>query len=258
MRKLLVAAVVAAISVAGFAVIATAGTGPGGTSWTFKFTPTKVLKPAATHSIIEPAVRDTKGTADEGDDDFAKTKRTTIFFPKGGAIDTSVPKRCGVSGGDLARSRGAACKSAQIGTGAAKSVIGEGDGRLFLNADIKAYNKKNGIFFLIQPCQPGTGPTSGKECVPLADAFVLEGKYERSNGVTRLIVPTPKNLLENNVIITRFELKTNNITKKTKRGIKAYALTPATCKGKWASKAKVEYTDRSPLTISHTQICKRP
>jgi hypothetical protein len=261
-RKLLIAVVVAAVSVAGFAVFATAGTGPGETSWTFKFTPNKAGKPTATHSIIEPAVRDRKGTEDEGDDEFAKTKKTTIQFPKGGTIDTSVPKRCTASGGDLARSRGAVCAKAAIGTGVAKSVIGEGEGRLFLNATIKAYNKKAGIFFLVQPCQPGTGPTSGKECVPLGDAFVLDGKYTRKDGIVRLAVPTPKNLLENNVIITRFELITNNVTKRVKVDgkfvIKAYAITPAKCKGKWTSQANMVYTNRGPLTIKHTQICRRP
>jgi len=254
-RKFLIAAVAAAVACGSFAVLANAGKGPSETSWEFTMKPAKKAKPAATHSIIEPSIRDRKGTEDEGDDSFTKTKLTTIYFPKGSGINTNIPKKCTASGGDLARSKGAVCSKAQIGTGVAKSVIGEGDGRLFLNADIKAYNKTKGIFFLIQPCTPGTGPTSGKPCSPLGDAFVLEGKYKVVSGVVRLLVPTPKNLLDNNVIITRFELKTNNITKKVNGKTVGYATTPATCKGKWASKAVVQYQDHAPLTIKDTQPC---
>lgn len=261
MRKLLIAAVVAAVTVAGFASFATAGKGPNETTWSFAFSNGKKARSTGTLSDISPAQRDRKDTEDEGDDTFTKTKLTTIHFSKGATIDTSVPKRCTATGGELASTRGAVCKAAQIGTGSAKSVIGQGAGRQFLNADIKAYNKKNGIFFLIQPCQAGTGPTSGNPCTPLGNPFVLEGKYSRVNGVVRLAVPTPKNLLENNVIIQRFQLKTNNVTKTVRRDGKrvllAYAFTPGTCRGAWSSKAVIQYTDAPTLTIKDTQPCTR-
>src|SRR6185436_11358246 len=98
-------------------------------------------------------------------------------------------------------------------------------------------------------------PTSGKPCTPLGDAFVLEGKYRVSGGIVKLIVPTPKNLTDNNVIIQRFELKTKNVTKKVNGKIVAYASTPAKCKGSWVSKAHVEYTDHAPLEIKDKQKC---
>jgi hypothetical protein len=257
-RKFFIAAIAAAIAVSGFAVLANAGVGPAGTdtSWTFDFKPAKKAKPASTHSVIEPAVHDDKGTDDPDDDTYAAAKKTTIVFPKGGTIDTSVPKICKAGGSELANSRGAACNSSAIGTGAAKSIIGEGSARQFLNADIKAYNKKNGIFFLIQPCFAGSGPTSGKPCTPLGNPFVLEGKYTLKNSVVRLIVPTPKALLDNHVIIQRFELKTKNFTRKRNGKIVAYATTPAKCpKHKWTSSANVVYTDHAPLTIKDTQAC---
>jgi len=257
-RKLFIAVLAAVIAVSSFAVLAIAGTGPAGTdtSWTFDFKPAKKAKPAATHSVIEPAVHDDKGTADPDDDTYASAKRTTIVFPKGGGIDTSVPKLCKAGGSELANSRGAACKSSAIGTGAAKSIIGEGASRQFLNADIKAYNKTKGIYFLIQPCFAGSGPTSGKPCTPLGNPFVLEGKYTLKNSVVRLIVPTPKALLDNHVIIQRFELKTNNITKKRNGKVVSYATTPGKCpKGKWTSQADILYVDHAPLTIKDTQSC---
>lgn len=264
MRKFLTAMVAALVGVGSYAMIAGAADGPGKTSWTFKFAPAKAGKSTKTHSLIEPAVQDDKGTPDETDDEYAAAKKTTILFPKGSAFDTSVPPRCKAEGGELAATRGSVCKKADIGSGAAISIIGSGERRSRLAATIDAYNKKNGIFFLIQPCFEGTGPgQADPKCSPLGNPFVLEGKLgyaDRKKTQPRLIVPTPKSLLDNNVIISRFELQTDNITKTKrvngKKTIFAYTTTPSTCKGKWATKAIVKYTDRPKVVFKDSFICK--
>ena len=54
MRKLLIAAVVAAVGVSGFAVFATAGTGRDHTAWTMKFVPAKKNKPTRINAVLHP------------------------------------------------------------------------------------------------------------------------------------------------------------------------------------------------------------
>ena len=260
MRKLLIAAIVAAIAVAGFTVTSQADKGRGGSSWTFAFTPNKANVPAGTDSLIEPSYT-------KADGELAETKKTTIFFSEGSAFDTSVPPRCTASGGDLVSSNGEVCKKAQIGSGDALSKVGNLDTAALL----KAYNKKNAIYFLVIACNPGTGPgQDNPECTPLeGGTFALEGKlgYAGSKSKPKLTVPTPQTLLDGNIIITKFHLKTCNAPfakkcKKTttvngKRVIRAYTLTPRKCGGKWASKAKIEYDGAPGQTISDTQPCRK-
>ena len=262
MRKLWSAIGAAVVAAASLAVFATAAEGPGGTSWSFAFSPNEAQSAAGTNSVIEPAVRDDKGTPDdESDDTYAATRRTTILFPKGSAFDTSVPPRCNKTGGEVARDRGASCAKALIGSGDAVSLVGA---QRFA-ATIKAYNKKNGIFFLIQPCQSGTGPgQANSTCSPLANPFVLEGKLgykDRAKTIPRLIVKTPDNLIKQNIVIQRFALKTKKVTKRRRIGgrrvVVSYTLTPKRCKGPWKSSATMEYTGRPKLTIPATTPCSR-
>ena len=257
MRKLFIAAVVAAVSVVGYTVLAVADDGPENTSWTFSFKPAKKGKPAKTDSVIEPAKRDEQGTPDdESDDTYTATKKTVITFPAGSAFDTSVPPRCKKTASQVAADRGASCSKAQVGTGIANSVIAKpGEPKTGSpNATIKAYNTKNGIYFLIQPCQGGTNP-----CSPLGPPFVLVGTLKKGTSPT-LTVPTPSNLLALNIVITKFQLITKNITKTRRingrKVILAYVTTPSKCKGgKWNSKATATYTDGSKLTIKDSQVC---
>jgi hypothetical protein len=255
-RKLLIAAVAAAVAVGGFAVFATAGVGPNNTSWNFAFKPLKKAKSAGTISVIEPAQRDDKGTPDdESDDTYLATKKTTITFTKGSRFNTAIPPRCNKTAGEVAADRGASCTKALVGGGAAESVFAKpGEPKTGqANASIKAYNKKNGIYFLIQPCQGGTNP-----CTPLGNPFVLVGtlKYkDRAKTIPQLVVPTPRTLLDLNIVITKFSLTTKNITKRVAGKIAPYVVTPGRCGGKWASSATANYTNGSSLTIKDTMPC---
>lgn len=266
MRKLFLAVVVTAIAVAGFSVISQAGTGKGGTSWTFALTPNKANVPAGTDSLIEPAIKDDKGTADPDDDEYAETKKTTIHFPAGTAFDTSVPPRCTAAGGEVVSTNGGACKKAQIGSGDALSRIGS----LNTAALLKAYNRKKGILFLVIACNPGTGPgQANPTCTPLeGGTFALEGTLGGTKAKRTLIVPTPQTLLDGNILITKFHLKTCNspfgkkckkvATINGKRVVRGYTLTPPTCGGKWKSKAVIEYDGGvASQTIPATQICRK-
>jgi hypothetical protein len=248
-------AVVAAVSVIGYTVFATASTGPQNTSWTFKFKPAKKGKPTGTDSVIEPAKRDDKGTSDPDDDTYASTKKTVITFPAGSAFNTAVPPRCKKTASQVAQDRGASCRKAQIGGGVAESVFAQpGQPKTGqANASIKAYNTKRGIYFLIQPCQGGTKP-----CTPLGNPFVLVGTLKKAKSPT-LTVPTPANLLALNIVITKFQLVTRNITKTRqvngRRVVLAYVTTPPKCNGTWKSKATANYVDGSKLTINDTMTC---
>jgi hypothetical protein len=259
-RKLLIAAIAAAIAVTGFAVTSQADKGKGGSSWTFAFTPNKAESPAGTDSLIEPSYT-------KSDGDLAETKKTTIFFSEGSAFDTSVPPKCTATGGQLVSSNGEVCKKAQIGSGDALSKVGTLDTAALL----KAYNKKNAIYFLVIACEPGTGPgQKTPECTPLnGGTFALEGKlgYAGSKSKPKLTVPTPQTLLDGNIIITKFHLKTCNapfskkckktVTVNGKKAVRAYTVTPSKCKGKWATKAKIDYDGEPSQTISDTQPCRK-
>ena len=205
MRKLLMVAVAAAVAVVGFSVVSQAGSGEQGTSWEFKYKPAKPSKPAGTDSLILPAKQMPDGS-------FAETKKTTIYFTPGTAFDTSVPPRCKETAGDVVSSNGAACDKAQIGSGDALAMVGT----LETAAELKAYNRKKGILFLVITCNPGTGPgQADPNATPLdGGTFALEGslKYQDTAKTKPfLVVPTPQTLLDGNIIITKFHLVTNKV-----------------------------------------------
>ena len=247
MRKLLIAGLAAAVAVAGFAVISQAGTGEAGTSWEFQYKPAKPSKPAGTDSLIFPAKQMPDGS-------YAETKKTTIFFTPGTAFDTSVPPRCKESAGDVVASNGSVCDKAQVGQGDALSQIGA----LTTAAELKAYNRKRGILFLVIACNPGTGPgQADPNCTPLdGGTFALEGKLrylDTAKTKPILIVPTPQTLLDGNIIITKFHLETDKIVK---RG-DTYVESPPRCKrGKFKTKAVIKYDGGvSGQTIKDKQAC---
>lgn len=246
MRKLLVAAVAVAVAVAGFAVISQAGTGEAGTSWEFKYKPAKPKKPAGTDSLIFPAKQ-------MGDGSYAETKKTTIYFTPGTKFDTSVPPRCKKDAGQVVQTNGAACDKAQVGQGDALSQIGA----LETAAELKAYNRKKGILFLVIACNPGTGPGQpDPNCTPLdGGTFALEGQLKyQDDAKTKpfLVVPTPQTLLDGNIIITKFHLETNKI-----KDDGTYVRSPTKCKkGKFKTKAVIQYDGGvSGQTIKDSQAC---
>jgi hypothetical protein len=243
----LVVAIAAAVAVVGFSVVSQAGPGEQGTSWEFKYKPAKESKPAGTDSLILPAKQMPDGS-------FAETKKTTIYFTAGTAFDTSVPPRCKESAGEVVSTNGAACDKAQIGQGDALAMVGT----LETAAELKAYNRKKGILFLVITCNPGTGPgQADPNCTPLdGGTFALEGslKYQ-DDAKTKpfLVVPTPQTLLDGNIIITKFHLVTN----KVREAGDTYVQSPPNCKrGKFKTKAVIQYDGGvSGQTIKDSQAC---
>jgi hypothetical protein len=267
-RKIFLAAVVAAVAVAGFSVLASADEGQQGTSWTFSFSSKAKASATGSNSIIEPAKRDTKGTEDPSDDHYDAPKVSTIKFPVGSGIDTSVLARCTESPSDVQRGEKKCPANTKIGSGLANSLLGQPDegGGAEVVAPIEAFNQKKGILFVVRPCSPGTGPGKGSPCAEIpAGTVVLVGSWSNVTTQPTLRVPTPAALLQGGVTITRFQLKTNKKTKRTTRTVngkkriitRSYATTPGKCKGTWKSFAIEEYEDGSKQTIPDEQTCKR-
>jgi hypothetical protein len=267
-RKLFVAAIAAAVALAGFTVFATADQGQQGTSWTFSFSNKKKAKPTGSTSIIEPAKRDTKGTDDPSDDHYDAPTVSVIKFPKGSSIDTGARKRCKTSPSAVQSGAGSCPGKTKIGSGLANSLLGQPDegGGTPIVAPIEAFNLKKGIMFVVDPCSPGTGPGTGTACSPFPGGrVVLVGTWSKVLTRPTLRVPTPDSLQRGGVIITRFELTTDKHTKKVIRKIDgrkravvlSYATTPGVCKGKWKSQAVESYADGSKQTIPDSMTCRK-
>ena len=257
MLKALTAAVAIAALI-GVPAPAAATDGPGGTSWTFKFSSDRTKKPTRTHSLLEPAVRDDKGTPDESDDTFAAAKKSVIQFPRGSKVATNVPKRCKATPSEIGSGRKTCAGKTRVGDGAAVSLVGatERGGGTKLNATIDAFNQKSGIVFVVQPCGVNTGPTTGRRCDPAGSVIVLFGKWRGLKKAPRLVVQTPPALLAGGITIVRFELRTKKIVKRTKKGRRSFVTTPPRCGGKWTSSATETYVSRPKLTIKHRQTCR--
>ncbi len=272
MRKLFVAAIAAALVISGFAVMAIADNGEAGTSWTFSLKPNKVGKAASSSSLIVPAKVDDQGTADTSDDVYTPPEKSTINFPKDSVIDTAALKRCKLTPSDVGR--GEDCpRNTRLGDGEAVSIVGgtpvgngQRQGGSRVNATIEAYNQKNKILFIVQPCGSGTGPTTNQECQPAGSPIVLQGTWSKVNTKPKLVVPTPQGLIDIGVTIIRFKLETDKHTKKKtvtvngeRRTLRvSFATTPEDCNGTWKSSAQEEYTDGSSQTIKDSQSCVRP
>ena len=268
MRKLLAAAVAAAVALAGFTVLATADEGQEGTSWTFSFSDKRKAKPTGSNSIIEPAKRDTKGTDDPSDDHYDAPAVSVIRFPPGSTVDTGARRFCRESPSDVQAGRESCPGRTKIGSGLANNVLGQPDegGGTEVVAPIEAFNLRRGILFVIDPCSPGTGPGMGAPCTPIPGGrVVLEGAWSKVNRRPTLRVETPAALLRGGVIITRFQLRTNKLTRKQRvrvggrrrTVVRSYATTPGTCKGRWTSQAIETYEDGSKQTIRDRQTCRR-
>ena len=252
------AAAAAAAALLGVPTPAVAADGPGGTSWNFKFSSARTNHPVGTHSLLEPAIRDDKGTPEESDDTFAAAKRTVIQFPRGSRVATDVPKRCNATPSEIASGRARCGGKTRVGSGAAVSLVGATarGGGTRLNATIDAYNQKKQLVFVVQPCGVGTGPTTDRRCAAAGSVIVLVGKWREVNRAPRLIVPTPPALIAAGITIVRFELKTKKIVKRTRKGKRSFVTTPRRCGGEWTSSATESYVSEPKLTIRHRQQCR--
>lgn len=269
MRKFLIAALVVVTAVTGVSVFAIADEGKQGTSWTFTFSARTAASATGSNSVIEPAKVDDKGTADESDDRYVAPSVSTIKFPVGSGIDTTVLPVCKKSPSDVQRGDAKCPANTKIGSGLANSVIGQNDESkgTELIAPIEAFNRKNEILFHVRPCAPGTGPGKGRPCEELtASTVVLIGKWSKVTTQPTLRVPTPAALLQGGVTITRFQLKTAKKTKKVTRTVdgrkriivRSYATTPGKCRRSkvWKSSAMEQYQDGSKHTIPDSQTCR--
>jgi hypothetical protein len=268
-RKLVAAAVAAAVVVVGVSALAFGNAGEAGTSWELTLKPNKVKKSASFVAIVEPSKVDDQGTSDTSDDVWTPASKNTIVTPKQTAIDTSALKRCALTASDVGRGEQCPGKS-RAGEGEAKVIVGgtpigtagKRQGGSTLNATIEAFNKKSSLLLIVQPCGPGTGPTTNEECDPAGDPTVLEGKWSKVASHPKLAVPTPQSLLQIGVVIQRFELDVDEHSKTVKQNgkevLKSFALTPEECGGKWKSQDQAKYVDGTSQTIKDTQKCKKP
>lgn len=255
MRKFLIMAVAAVVAVAGFAVYASADNGEAGTKWEFSVKPNKVNKAASSHSLGFPAK--------EVDGKHIAPKSQDFVFPKGSQVDTTALAQCKLTPSDVGR--GEDCpKNTALGRGSAITLVGESDTSegTELNSEFSAWNQKNKILFIFQPCGEGTGPGTGKDCEPAGSRIVIIGNWSKTKTQPTLRVPTPQNLLDIGITIVKFELFTDNHTKtvrkKGKKVLVAYVLTPKTCKGSWETFDRATYVDGSKQSIKDTQKCKKP
>ena len=258
MRKLLIAALAAAVAVAGFTVFAVADEGQQNTSLTFTFSKTGKNKPTGSNTILEPARQDDKGTPDDtSDDHYDAPARSVVKFAKGSNVNTGAKARCKHSPSDVQTGRETCPTKTRIGSGLANSLLGQPDagGGTEVVAPIDAYNQKNGILFVVRPCSPGTGPGKpNPTCTPIpGGTVVLVGSWSKVNTRPTLNVPTPASL-QGRVIITRFQLKTNKINSRAKG---AYVTTPDVCpkSDKWKTLAIETYEDGTKQKLKDTQAC---
>jgi len=268
-RKLLLAALAAAVAVAGFAVISQAGTGEGNTSWDFSIKPNKVKKAAASDSLVRPSKVDDQGTADTDDDVWTPASKNTISFPKGSSIDTGAMPRCKLTASEVGGGQQCPNKT-RLGDGEAVVVVGgtpigsggKRQGGSKLNATIEAFNQKSTILMIVQPCGPNTGPGSGQDCQPAGDPTVLQGTWSKVATHPKLAVPTPQSLLAVGIVVETFHLVTDKHTKtvkqKGKEVLRSFLFSPEECGGKWKSQDKANYVDGTSQTIKDSQKCKKP
>ena len=255
MHKLLMAAVAAAVAVAGFAVFAFANPGPQGTSLEITLSKTGKDKPTGANTVLEPAKRDTKGTDDPSDDHYTSPSKSVIKLAKGSEVNTAALPRCKASESDLQRGTKTCPKNTKIGAGVAQALLGQPDdgaGTPIVSL-VDAFNYKGGqLMMIVTPCSPGTGPGTGAPCSPFGGSRVpLPGDWSKVETRPTLTVETPASFEQANIIITEFQLKIRLI--KTDDG--AYARTPDTCGGTWRYQAVETYPDGSTLKINDTQNC---
>lgn len=266
MRKFLIAAVMAAVAIAGLTALATADEGDNDTSWTFSFSSKKKATASGSNSIIEPAKRNENGTPDDqSDDSFIAPTKSVIKFPKGSTVDTGARAQCKASPGDVGGGRASCPKKTRIGSGVGEST--DRNNTKFVTT-IQAYNQKKGILFVVRPCAVGTTRTDAEDgsCTFIGgNPIVLVGTWSKVNTRPTLTVPTPQALLTGGLTITYFQLETGKWTKKTtvrvngrrRTVVRSYVTTPGKCKGTWKSSATETYEDGSKQVIPDSQTCKR-
>ena len=246
MRKLLIGAL------AGAVVLAVAAVAMATTTQTFtqKYTSKKRNTSVGTSF----ATTSTESDNEANNHQPKSTREFDIKFPAGSKIDTSAAPICK----NLDESSSDVCpKNTKVGSGHAQVLL-PFQGFAPIDADVTAYNRKNGLWLYVVPNAPGQAP------VVLKPAF---------KGLT-LKTATPPNCIGSTnqnghcvngdgskgveAVLTEFDLKTKAVTKGKGKKKKTYLKTPNTCpKGGWVFKATITYEDGSKATPQSASPCKK-
>jgi hypothetical protein len=182
------------------------------------------------------------------------TREFDIKFPAGSKIDYTAAPVCK----NLDESSDQVCpKNTQVGSGHAKVLLPY-PGFVPIDADVTAYNRKQGLWLYVVPNFPNQAPV------------VLKPKYV---GLT-LKTATPPNCIASTnqngkcvnsdgsegaeAVLTEFDLKTKAITKGKGKKKKTYLKTPSKCtKAGWVFQASITYDDGSKNTPKSVQKCTK-
>jgi hypothetical protein len=246
LRKTLIAALVAVfvlgISAAAYATFEQ--------EFTQSFDVTKKNKATGIKTLISSKDTDPNAVPKE-------VSKVIIKFHKGTKFNWNVPTQCKLTATQIetAPDPAKACPAkSKVGDGIAEAMV---PGILPKTTEIiNAFNTKKGIFFVLTDAPDSIDPAPGQ-------TLVIKGTLSgTSSPVLTTVVPPLQITPINPVILTKFQLTINKMTKKVKQkgrtvGIN-YATTPNKCPAtkKWTNVATFEYRDGSPSeTINATTKC---
>jgi hypothetical protein len=243
LRKTLIAALVAvfvlSISAAAYATFTQ--------SFTQTFTVTKKSKATGIKTLISSSETDPNVAPKE-------VSKVIIKFHKGTKFNWNVPTQCKLTAQQIetAPDPATACPAkSKVGTGTAVAMIPTIVPST--TEDIVAFNTKKGIYFVL---------TDNTDDIAPGQTLVIKGTLSTAASPV-LTTPVPALVIAGKpVILTKFQLDINKMTKKVKQkgrtvGIN-YATTPTKCPGtkKWTNVATFEYRDGSPSeNINATTTC---
>jgi len=246
LRKLLIGAL------AGAVVLAVAAVAMATTTQTFKQTYTATKPSKSTGTSFK-----TTSSEDNNPDKNNQPKATREFdikFPAGTKINYKAAPVCK----QLDESSNDVCpKNTKVGSGHAKVLLPY-PGFVPIDADVTAYNRKQGLWLYVVPNFPNQAPV------------VLKPKYV---GLT-LKTATPPNCIASTnqnghcvdssgnpgteAVLTEFDLKTKAISHGKGKKKTTYLTTPPKCtKAGWTFKASITYDDGSKVTPAYTQKCTK-
>jgi hypothetical protein len=237
LRKLLIGAITGAVMLA-VAAIAMAATE---TTYEQSYTTNKTGKSAGTH--FKTTSIDSANTT--GNNQPAAAREVNITFPKGTKINQKAAPFCK----NLDESADQPCpKNTKIGSGSAEVRL-KFNGTAPIPASVTAYNRKGGLFLYVVPSVQGQAPV------------VLKPVFKKLTLVTKIAPLCVLNDCATNgeAVLTSFELNTNAIPKKAKKGKKTYITTPKTCpKAGWQFIGTFKYDAPTPTKkLSSLQKCKK-
>jgi hypothetical protein len=244
LRKLLIGAL------AGVVVLAVAAVAMATTTTTFsqKYTSKKTNTSVGTSF----ATTSTEDQNAEKNHQPKSTRQFNITFPAGSKVDYTAAPVCK----NLDESANDPCpKNTKIGSGHAQVIL-PFPGFATINADVTAYNRKNGLFLYV--LAPGQAPVVLKP--------VFKGLTLKTTTPPNCVASTNQNghCVNNDgsegveAVLSEFDLKTKAVTKGKGKKKKTYLTTPKSCpKGGWIFKAEITYDDGSKVKPESASPCKK-